>query len=194
MNTTSPSLLDRLKQARPDDPDWQKLRDIYVPLIRRWLSCIPDVGGEADDLAQDVFVVLLSELPGFERQRTGSFRAWLRQVTTNRVRAFCKARGKFQRTGRGEGADETLAQLEDPESDLSRQWDQEHDRHVFQKLLGIVRPDFEPATWTAFSRFALEDLPVGVVASELGMSESAVVQAKHRVLKRLREEASGIMD
>jgi DNA-directed RNA polymerase specialized sigma subunit len=32
------------------------------------------------------------------------------------------------------------------------------------------------------------------MAEELGMSESAVVQAKSRVLKRLREEAGDLLD
>jgi hypothetical protein len=36
--------------------------------------------------------VLVRELPGFYRQRAGSFRRWLRTITTNRVRAFWRAR------------------------------------------------------------------------------------------------------
>jgi RNA polymerase sigma-70 factor, ECF subfamily len=66
--------------------------------------------------------------------------------------------------GLGEEADSLLAQLQDPASELSRQWDPDHDRHVLQKLLAIVQPDFEPATWKAFSRFALDDLPAVAVA------------------------------
>ena len=87
-----------------------------------------------------------------------------------------------------------MAQLADSDSDLARQWDREHDRHVLQKLLAIVRPDFEAKTWRAFTRFALEDMPAAQVAGELGMSESAVVQAKFRILKRLREEAGELLD
>jgi RNA polymerase sigma-70 factor (ECF subfamily) len=60
------------------------------------------------------------------------------------------------------------------------------------QLLAIVQPDFEPKTWQAFSRFALEGLPAGQVAEELAMSESAVVKAKFRILKRLREEAGDL--
>jgi RNA polymerase sigma-70 factor, ECF subfamily len=194
MNTTSASLLDRLKQAKPDDRDWQKLRDIYLPLIRSWLSRVAYLRDEADDLAQEVFLTLRRELPAFERQRTGSFRAWLRQITANRIRAFCKTRRKQPLAGLGEEADRLLSQLQDPNSDLSREWDLEHDRHVFQKLLALVQSDFEPATWKAFTRFALDELSAAAVARELGVTESAVVQAKHRVLRRLREEASGLMD
>src|SRR5437763_13587496 len=38
MNTTSLGLLERLKHATPDALEWRKLRDIYAPMIRHWLS------------------------------------------------------------------------------------------------------------------------------------------------------------
>src|SRR5262245_8167437 len=125
MIPTSLSLLERLRQASPDAPDWRRLREIYLPLIRSWLCRVPGVRAEADDLAQEVLVVLVRELPAFKRRRDGAFRAWLRQITLNRVRAW--QRGKHRR-GRAGGAEigSLLAQLADPGSDLSRQWDEEH--------------------------------------------------------------------
>jgi RNA polymerase sigma-70 factor (ECF subfamily) len=194
MNTTSLGLLERLKHATPDALEWRRLRDIYLPMIRHWLSRLPNLHDEVDDLAQEVLVVLFRELPSFERRRDGSFRAWLRQITVNRIRAFCKTRRKQPLAMGGPETDQLLAQLADPTSDLARQWDQDHDKHVFQKLLAIVEGDFAPITWQAFTRFALEDRPAAQVAGELGVTESAVVQAKFRILKRLREEAGGLLD
>lgn len=191
MNTTSLGLLERLKHAEPDASEWRRLRDIYAPMIRHWLSRLRH---EVDDLTQEVLVVLFRELPSFERRRDGSFRAWLRQITVNRMRAFCKTRRKQPLAMGGPETDQLLAQLADPNSDLARQWDQDHDKHVFQKLLAIVEADFEPNTWQAFIRFAVEGLPAAQVARELGVTESAVVQAKFRVLKRLREEAGELLD
>jgi RNA polymerase sigma-70 factor, ECF subfamily len=194
MNTTSLGLLERLKHAKPDASEWRKLRDIYLPMIRHWLSRIPNLDHEVDDLSQEVLVVLFRELPAFERRRDGSFRAWLRQITVNRMGAFCKTRRKQAQALGGPETDQLLAQLADPTSDLARQWDQDHDKHVFEKLLAIVEGDFELGTWQAFTRFALEGRPAAQVAGELGVTESAVVQAKFRVLKRLREEAGGLLD
>jgi hypothetical protein len=54
------------------------------------------------------------------------------------------------------------------------------------------QPDFDPQTWLAFTRFALDGLSAADVARELAISVSKVVQAKFRVLKRLREEADGL--
>src|SRR5262245_8209578 len=96
MDRTSVSLLDRLRQARPDASDWKRFQGVYLPLIQRWLSRIPGLGDEAEDLAQDVLVVLVREIPRFQRQREGSFRAWLRQVTVNRVRTGLVQNMPFQ--------------------------------------------------------------------------------------------------
>lgn len=194
MSLTPLSLLERLKRAKPDASDWQRLQEIYPPLIRSWLARVPGLGDEADDLTQEVLVVLFRELPKFERRRDGAFRAWIRQITVNRIRAFRKARHRQPLAGLGPEADQLVALLADPNSDLARQWDRDHDKHVFQKLLALVQGDFEPSTWTAFMRFAVENAPAAKVAAELGISESAVVQAKYRVLKRLRQEAGDLLE
>ena len=101
----------------------------------------PGLGVEADDLAQEVFVVVIREFPRFERQREGSFRAWLRQVTVNKMRTHRKRRHRRPTVGL-DPADRFLDSLADPNGDLAREWDVDHDRHVFQKLLSIVQPDF----------------------------------------------------
>ncbi len=192
MNSTSVSLLDRLKAARPDASDWNRLQRIYLPLISRWLGRVPGRGVEADDLAQEVFIVVIRELPRFERQREGSFRAWLRRVTVNRVRTHRKRRHKRPAVGL-DPAEQFLESLADLNGDLAREWDQDHDRQVFAKLLGIVQPDFSPATWEAFRRFAVDGLPAARVAEEIKLSVNAVIQAKARILKRLREEAGELL-
>jgi len=193
MNPTSVSLLDRLRQASPKDPDWLRLREIYLPLIGRWLGRIPGLGDEAADLAQEVFLVMVREIPRFERRREGSFRAWLRQVTVNKV----KNHRRKQRRQPGQAPDLTaayLSQLAEPNGDLAREWDLDHDRHVFQRLLAIVQPDFTPTTWEAFRIFAFEGLPAARAAEEVGLTVNAVLQAKTRILKRLRQEAGNLLD
>jgi RNA polymerase sigma-70 factor (ECF subfamily) len=194
MNTTSLSLLDRLKHARADPSQWLEFEKLYLPLIHKWLSGVRDLRDDADDLAQEVLVILVRELPSFERQRHGSFRAWLRQITVNRIRNCWKAKQKRPLAGLGDDLDHLLSQLEDPKSDLSRQWDREHDKHVFQQLLTVVKPNFETTTWAAFTRFALDGMPAAKVAKELGITANNVMQAKSRVLKRLREVAGELID
>jgi RNA polymerase sigma-70 factor, ECF subfamily len=192
VTVTSVSFLDRLKFAKPDAIEWRRLQEIYLPLIRTWLSRVPGLGDETQDLAQEVFLVLVRELPGFQRQREGSFRTWLRRVTVNRVRAFDRRRRK-PAVGL-DGTDAFLSQLEDPKSPLTHEWDREHDRLVFDKLLAAIEHDFTPSTWESFRRFALNGQAAAEVAAELGISENAVLLAKSRILKRLRIEAGELLD
>jgi RNA polymerase sigma-70 factor (ECF subfamily) len=192
MTPTSVSLLDRLKAAGPDASDWNRLQGIYLPLITRWLGRVPGLGDEADDLAQEVFVVVIREIPRFQRQREGSFRAWLRQVTVNKVRTHRRRRNRRPTVG-VDATDGFLNSLADPNGELAREWDMDHDRHVFEKLLAVVQSDFNSTTWEAFRRFAVDGLPAAVVAEELGLSVNAILQAKSRILKRLREEAGDLL-
>ncbi len=69
-----------------------------------------------------------------------------------------------------------------------------HDEHVAAALMRRVQGDFAPATWQAFRRHVLEGQPATAVAGELGLSLNAVLLAKSRVLKRLRQELAGLVE
>jgi RNA polymerase sigma-70 factor (ECF subfamily) len=114
-------------------------------------------------------------------------------VTVNRVRSWRQSRARWPAAG-FDPTDQFLTQLEDPASDLSVQWDRDHDRHVFDKLLAVARVGCEPATWEAFQLFAIEGRPAAEVAARTGLTENAVVLAKSRLLRRLRQEAAGLID
>jgi RNA polymerase sigma-70 factor (ECF subfamily) len=191
---TSVSLLDRLREE-PDTAAWRRLVDLYTPLIRGWLRRHGLPPQEADDLVQEVLAVVVRRLPDFRREeRTGAFRRWLRTITVNCLRDFWRRqRGRPRATGDSDFRN-VLDQLEDPESALSRLWDEEHDRHVTQRLLEMIRPHFEPSTWRAFQRVALEGVPPDQAAAELGLTVNAVFIAKSRVLCRLRQEGAGLID
>src|SRR5579885_502929 len=117
MTATPLSLLERLQRPQPNAADWERLQEIYPPLIRSWLACVPGLRDEVEDLIQEVLVVVFRQLPTFERRRDGSFRAWMRQITVNRIRAFQRARQRQPLAGLGEQIDLLVARLEDRNSD-----------------------------------------------------------------------------
>jgi RNA polymerase sigma-70 factor (ECF subfamily) len=188
---TSASLLQRVRE-QGDDADWQRLVRLYTPLIRTWLSRHIRQADDVNDLVQQIFMVVMSKLPDFVHNgRAGAFRHWLKSITVNTVRAFWRAR----RLPSGPAdAEEVLEQLTDPASELSRQWDREHDCYVAHKVLDHVEPEFRPATWQAFCRLVLDEAAPETVAVELGLSTNAVLIAKSRVLRRLRQEVKGLLD
>lgn len=194
MSNTSASLLDRLRR-RPDDASWRRLIDLYTPLIRNWLRRHAMQDQDCDDLVQEVLSVVVRRLPQFEHSgRPGAFRTWLRNITGYCMRDFWRGQ-RYRPTATGDSNfQQLLAQMEDPDSGLSQLWNKEHDLHVTRRLLEMLQSQFEPRTWTAFRRVALEGASPDAVAAELGVTVNAVFIAKSRVLARLRQEAEGLLD
>jgi RNA polymerase sigma-70 factor (ECF subfamily) len=196
MPDTSTSLLDRIR-LHPDGPSWKRLVDLYTPLIQGWLQRF---GGavqshDLDDLVQDVLGEVVRGLPTFQHsRRAGAFRCWLRTIAVHRLLAFRRAQKSRPMMSGDRSIDEQLAQLEDPASDLSTLWDQEHDQHVLRRLRELIKPEFNPASWQAFTRTALQGERAATVAADLGMTVNAVLLAKSRVLRRLRQESRGLID
>ena len=190
---TSVSLLERLAGV-PTDDDWRRLLDLYQPLLRAWMARAGVAESDADDLSQDVLLVVFRELGGFERRGKGAFRAWLRTILTNQVRDYFRGR-EYRPTATGDSDFlRRLDELESSDSALSRLWDRQHDEHVVAALTERVRGDFTPATWAAFRRHVMEGEPARQVAEALGVTLNCVLLAKSHVLKRLREEAAGLVD
>lgn len=191
---TSISLLGRA--ADPADSDsWDRLAELYVPLMRRWLVQYDVQRSDADDLIQEVLAVLMQELPQFDHnQRTGAFRSWLRKILVNRLRNLWRSR-KYEPQAKGTSSLlEQLHQLEDDKSEQSRIWNADHDQHVMTQLMEAVRPRFHEKTWEAFRRQMFDGQRADVVATELGMPISSVYVARSRVLSTLRREAEGLVD
>jgi RNA polymerase sigma-70 factor (ECF subfamily) len=188
---TSASLLEQLRD-RGDAQAWQKLVLIYTPLMRAWLRPAALQPADMDDLTQRILEVVVRKLPQFQHDgRPGAFRAWLRAITVNRLREFWRARPPADQFAPSAAL---LEELEDPASDLCRWWDEEHNRHILNGLLHLIEHDFAANTWRAFQRVVLDELSADAVAAELGMTVNAVLIAKSRVLSRLRQEASGMVD
>ncbi len=194
MLATSQSLLERLRD-RTDGQAWRRLLTIYEPLLRGWLSRADLQPADRDDVLQDVLVVVSEKLPDFVHNgQPGAFRTWLRAILTNRVRHFQRGRRNRQALIALQPLDEWLDQLADPDSALSRQWDQEHDQHLARRLLTSIQAEFNAKTWQVFPLLVLEETPAGEVAQRMGITPNAVYVAKARVLARLREELRGLMD
>jgi RNA polymerase sigma-70 factor (ECF subfamily) len=186
-------LLERLR-LRADPASWQRLVALYTPFVAGWLRAQAVQSADVDDLTQEVLGTLVRELPGFRHDlRPGAFRRWLRGIALNRLRAFRRARRPLPAGGEP-SFERALDRLEDPESDLSRLWDEEHDRHVVRRLLELLEPEFEATTWQAFRLVVLEGRPAREAADALGLSPNAVRIAKSRVLARFRDEIDGLID
>jgi RNA polymerase sigma factor (sigma-70 family) len=195
MIETSPSLLNRLRTAAPNSPDWTVLYNLYRPFIVCWARRAFLQDADANDMVQEVFTELRKAIPTFEYDQTkGKFRSWLRVVFCNQLRKFRRSR---QNRERGLGGDDGLAvmeQLEDANSELSEIWERDHDRHVLRQLQTMIRPEFSDKAWKAFDLRVHQGLPGEVVAQKLGMKRGTVDVYKSMILNRLRKEAKHLID
>lgn len=193
MNSTSLSLLHRLHQDAASD-EWRQVIEQYGPAMRGWLRGRGVNDHDADDIVQEVMSVMVRRIGEFKRQRTGSFRRWMRLITVNCMRDHFRRRGRSPVASGGSDMVEMLAELADDASELSRRWDEEHAQHLLQLVLNRIRPEFRSSTWEAFEQVTIRQLPPEQVAKNLNVSTNAIFVAKSRVLKRIREEGAGLID
>jgi RNA polymerase sigma factor (sigma-70 family) len=87
MADTPVSLL-RRSQKSPGPEDWAELIDLYTePLFRYALSRRLSTE-DAREVVQQVFVVLVERLPGFDYDPVRSFTGWLLTIARNKIADF----------------------------------------------------------------------------------------------------------
>ncbi len=193
MYETRQSLLIRAQAGEADA--WKDLLDLYRPLILSWLNRQGVRPGDLEDLTQEVLLSVVKYLPGYEHSgNRGAFRSWLRTIVCRRTADYWRALDVDTQAQGGSGAAAALQEIADPDSELNRQWDEEHDRYVVHCLLDLVEQEFEPITLKAFRRLALDGVSGAEASEELGLSVAAVYVAKARGLARIRQEAEGLID
>lgn len=183
-----------LERIQANDPlAWDRLLGLYQPLVLSW--CRRWGASEADsaDVAQEVFVAVVSGIDRFRREREGdTFRGWLRGITRNKLLRLGERR-RAQPLAQG-GTDANLRMHELPDTPPDDAEAVEDERDLYRRALELVRDEFEPATWRAFWRVAVDGLTAPEAAAELGSTAAAVRQAKSRVLRRLRVELGDLLD
>jgi len=174
---------------------WAELTSLYQPLIANWLRKFDLQPSDADDLTQDVLTALFSNVDRFGHNgRIGAFRSWLRTITHNQATDFLRRQSsKDLQLGNSSFA-QTVSQLMDSGSEVSRGFDRQHDLHLLGTLLNRVATEFQDSTMTLFRQHVIHGRDAAEVADECGVSRHGVYMAKSRVMRRLRELAPGFIE
>lgn len=168
---------------------WRQFIELYMPLLHYWARQMSVPAADADDLVQEVFVVLVRKLPEFDYDPSLSFRSWLRKVTLNKWREILRRREPFA----AQGPDGPLENVAAPDDDQPF-WEVEHRQLVARRYLELIRDEFQPATWKACWECVVEGRAAPDVAAELNLTAGAVRAAKFRVMTRLRTELRDLLD
>jgi RNA polymerase sigma-70 factor, ECF subfamily len=185
--STSSSLLEQVRARAPEV--WERLVDLYTPLIYRWCRQAGLLPDDAADVVQEVLVSVARSIGEFRGAGpSGSFRAWLRGITRHRLLdLFRRRQGSPQARGGTEAQIEFLQVAELVETSAAGRPSGQGDA-LWRRVLDLVRADFEDRTWQAFWRVVVDARTPAETASELGMTLHAVYKAKSRVLRRIRDQ------
>jgi RNA polymerase sigma factor (sigma-70 family) len=182
---TSLTLLERVQKFPADLEAWDEFVHRYQPMIRAWCVNWGLQDSDADDVAQDVLVKLLSAMRKFRYDPARSFHGWLKTVTHHALSNFCNDR---RREPGQIGPDITIDELGDARVDLEHKLESLFDRDLFQMAMRRVEKRVKPVTWDAFRLSALDGLSGQEVAFRLQIPVANVFVAKNRVQKLLHEE------
>ncbi|MBA4188629.1 MAG: sigma-70 family RNA polymerase sigma factor [Planctomycetaceae bacterium] len=190
-DTISSSLLERLQ--RHDAVAWQRMVQLFTPLVYQWARRSGLGEFDSADVVQDVFAGTLRGINRFTRVNPGdTFRGWLHQITRNKIVDFHRQRAGSPIAEGGSTANLRLHSVAQ-EAQFVSDDDAESTECLVRRGLELIRGEFEPRTWLAFEAVATGERPAAEVATELGMSVGAVYVAKSRVIKRLRAELEGLI-
>ncbi len=177
-----------------DDPEgWDRMINLYAPLIYRWCRQKGLPAADAADVAQDALVAACVSIGKFDDTRDdSSFRGWLRRMTEYKIADHYRRQRNAPRTNHGATLDHVVSSSP-AACDGETVGDSASDTLQIASgelcvLLERVRPAFEPTTWRMFWQATVVGRRPVDVAAELDVTPNAVSIAKSRVLKRLRAE------
>jgi RNA polymerase sigma-70 factor (ECF subfamily) len=184
MFLTPASLLYRLR--KPDETQaWDRFVELYSPLLYHWAKQLGCQESDGADLVQDVFVLLWRKMPEFDYDAGRSFHAWLKTIFLNRYRSIERKRVPLTM--------ESGSNLCDSDAEM-RLDDSDDVQYILRKALLFVECEFSELHRKVFQAYVLEQGAPEVVALNMGISIGTVYSIKSKVLSRLRQEVSRILD
>ena len=180
-----------------EDPDLASIRaaadgdaDAFEVLVRRYEQRIVSLAatlvgpGEAEDVAQEVFVRVYRALPTFRGEST--FRTWLYRIAMNVGRSYRSHWWRREAVWGDSGADETSAFDPEDSADFEAMW---LTRDTIERALGMLPEELRVAV-------VLRDLHgldyreiAETTGVPMGTVESRIFRARRR-LRRVLESAT----
>ena len=187
---TRKSLLTRLKDW--DDQDgWREFFDTYWKLIYSVGRKAGFTDAEAQDLVQETMLSVAKKMHGFKYEPAiGSFKAWLLLNVRSRIADHLRKRNAVSRPQFADGDKTDLldAAVDRSAHNLEGIWEEEWQRNLLEVALQNVKGGVSPRQFQIFELYVMQELPLGILTSRLGVNIGQVYLAKHRVSQLLKKE------
>lgn len=172
---------------------WDRFVSRFREPIHRFARTAGLDESDAEDVAQETLVAFAeSYRRGSYDPGKGRLSQWLFGIAQKKAMDE-RRRGARRPKGGGSSEAGSLEQLAvAEEAALWASWDQQWEQAVLERCLEQVRIEVEPVTYRAFELVVRGASEAAEAAATLGIPIKAVYNAKHRVLKRIRELRSEI--
>lgn len=194
VNTTSPTLIERLKD--PDDHSaWNQFFQRYSPLIisyARRQNCTEDM---VQEILQETMIQVMKRIPNFRYDPTiGCFRGYLHTITHARVMDAFRRHCRAQR----QGADASAEAMETVEDSSTAKpgmiWDEQWDRNLLHQAIENVQQKINPWSYECFMLYVVQCQPVAEVIAALSKKYQMTLRSDHiysnknRIIRLLSDE------
>ncbi|MEM7456599.1 MAG: sigma-70 family RNA polymerase sigma factor [Planctomycetota bacterium] len=191
-DSTSLSLLQRVRKNEKEA--WESLVQLYAPLIyarcrRQFNLSEPD----SENVGQEVFVAVTRKIGEFERQRSGSFRSWLRTIVDNKCRDFLRKKIVAPPVGGSEAKKyyDNLPALFDTADSVA---DTSERKTLLRQAVKQVENEFSDRDWKIFWAVAAEERNSQTVADEFEVTINVVYLVVSRIRARLKAIFQDLLD
>ncbi len=159
------------------------LYETYFPRVFRFAMKRLRDAGEAEDVAQEVFLTLLGALRSYEGQ--SSLLVWIFGITRNKVnRRFRKPKPYLEPLESGSALD--VAGGEAPMEELVEA------RRILGRCEEVIENDLTPLQRRIFHLKHLRQQPIRAIALALGKSEDAIKANLYRMRRSITEGTPGL--
>jgi RNA polymerase sigma-70 factor (ECF subfamily) len=184
---TSTSLLWRAGQG--DDESVRQVFFLYQPLIHRWCRIKGLNESDTEDVSQEVLIAVFSGIAGFQRERTGSFRAWMRKITQHKIADRFRKQHEV-----AVGGTDFQNRVEEMTAESEKECGEDTERQiVLRQAAKMLQLEFSFTSWQAFYRSEIDEHDPASICQELQLTPGALRVARCRVRKRLREVMEGLL-
>lgn len=159
------------------------LYEAYFPRVYRFALKRLSDPGEAEDVAQEVFMTLMTALPSFKGE--SALLVWIFGITRNKVnRRFRRPRPRLEPLEEGGALD--VAGGEPPADEAVDA------RRVLGRCAEVIANDLTPLQRRIFHLKHLRQQPIRSIANALGKSEDAVKANLYRMRRSISAGTPGL--
>lgn len=166
---------------------WDLFAQRFRRPIVRFARSLGLSANDADDVTQETLIAFAETVRNGQYQpERGRLSRWLFGIAYRQ--ALNARRGKARQAAHAPEPLDT-ADILDVAADetITNTWDAEWEHALLAECLEQVRREVDTITYRAFELAVREEKPPSEVAATLGVPIKTVYNAKHRVLKRIRE-------